>query len=336
MSTPYTIQAATQAKAGTKCVKKNTTQIVNRMKFTCIKSGSKLVWNKGVVVVPQAVPSPAPSPSATTVVEVKPNPFDLSPFPDEFSRAQMVEAVLKDFNIFIKKKSSINSYKLVIDPKYESDSIAITKFTNDIYAVLPFPPDYPRTVVVVGNDLDLLESSIESYGGFDRTGSNQWDWRIAINAAGLGWAGVIHGDNSDLPHEIFHIWQKAAYKRVNDNSPDPSNSLNPPVWFDEGGATFFGDAMYSKKTNIYSSPRISWQPFRLEDYSTRNISASLPYFLGRVACEYIVASKGLDKFLEIYWNVGNGQDFPSAFNNALGISLEKFYEKFDKNLKNML
>jgi hypothetical protein len=43
------VNAAT-VKAGTKCNKVKTTTTVNGMKYTCIKSGTKLVWSKGVPV----------------------------------------------------------------------------------------------------------------------------------------------------------------------------------------------------------------------------------------------------------------------------------------------
>jgi hypothetical protein len=46
---PVSAQAVT-AKAGAKCTKLKTTQIVGSKKFTCIKSGTKLVWDKGVTV----------------------------------------------------------------------------------------------------------------------------------------------------------------------------------------------------------------------------------------------------------------------------------------------
>jgi hypothetical protein len=46
---PMQANAAT-AKAGAKCTKLKATQIVGSKKFTCIKSGSKLVWDKGVAV----------------------------------------------------------------------------------------------------------------------------------------------------------------------------------------------------------------------------------------------------------------------------------------------
>jgi hypothetical protein len=41
---------ATTVKAGAKCSKHKVTTTVKGMKFTCIKSGNKLVWSKGVPV----------------------------------------------------------------------------------------------------------------------------------------------------------------------------------------------------------------------------------------------------------------------------------------------
>jgi hypothetical protein len=41
---------AATVKAGTKCNKHKATTTIKGMKYTCIKSGNKLVWNKGVLV----------------------------------------------------------------------------------------------------------------------------------------------------------------------------------------------------------------------------------------------------------------------------------------------
>ena len=41
---------AAAVKAGAKCSKHKATTTVNGMKYTCVKSGSKLVWSKGVTV----------------------------------------------------------------------------------------------------------------------------------------------------------------------------------------------------------------------------------------------------------------------------------------------
>jgi len=63
-------QIATAAvKAGATCTKLKSTTKVSGYKYTCIKSGKKLVWSKGVRVVatpkPTATPAPTPSASAT-------------------------------------------------------------------------------------------------------------------------------------------------------------------------------------------------------------------------------------------------------------------------------
>jgi hypothetical protein len=42
--------SAATAKAGAKCTKLKSTQIVGAKKFTCVKSGKKLVWDKGVAI----------------------------------------------------------------------------------------------------------------------------------------------------------------------------------------------------------------------------------------------------------------------------------------------
>jgi hypothetical protein len=53
---------AASAKAGAPCTKAGATAVVAGMKFTCVKSGKKLLWNKGVAIVK---PTPTPTPSAT-------------------------------------------------------------------------------------------------------------------------------------------------------------------------------------------------------------------------------------------------------------------------------
>jgi len=37
-------------KAGSKCTKLNATTVVGNLKYTCLKSGNKLVWSKGVAI----------------------------------------------------------------------------------------------------------------------------------------------------------------------------------------------------------------------------------------------------------------------------------------------
>jgi hypothetical protein len=343
---PYQALHAAKDKAGTKCIKLNATQTVNGNRYTCIKSGSKLVWSKGKPVtksqpqnsLPAANPSPSlPAVTSTppTVAETGPNPFNLSPFPDEFTRDQMVEAVMTSFDSYMKKNSTSQSFKLVIDSEYENSSKVITRLVSDSFLVLPFPSGSPQPIVVIGRNKTLLEKSVTDHCSLNSPSPCASDRRIGLNSAGLGWASVGTGESAIIPHEIFHIWQGAARKKVSDNNPDPRRPENSPVWFDEGSAEFFGEVMFSKVTGADEGSKVPFKSYRLMDYVTRDLDWGLPYSLGRLASEYIVASKGMAKFLDIYFKIGQGQDFPSAFENALGISLKDFYDKFDSNLFKM-
>jgi hypothetical protein len=75
------VQAATP-KAGAKCNKAGATATASGKKFTCVKSGTKLVWNKGVAIkaVPKPTPNPVfkpvePTPAATSTPTPTPSPM---------------------------------------------------------------------------------------------------------------------------------------------------------------------------------------------------------------------------------------------------------------------
>jgi hypothetical protein len=60
--------AATPPKSGAICSKVGVTQNYMGKKFTCIKSGKKLIWDKGVLIkksVPAISPTPTPTPTTT-------------------------------------------------------------------------------------------------------------------------------------------------------------------------------------------------------------------------------------------------------------------------------
>ena len=59
--------SALTAKAGAKCTKVKATSVVKGKKYTCIKSGKKLIWNKGVAIKPAAKPSTKPSSAVTPI-----------------------------------------------------------------------------------------------------------------------------------------------------------------------------------------------------------------------------------------------------------------------------
>ena len=68
---PLPQASAAIAKAGASCAKLKATSVVKGKKFTCIKSGKKLIWDKGVVVK-ATVTKPSPTPSNSTPLSACP------------------------------------------------------------------------------------------------------------------------------------------------------------------------------------------------------------------------------------------------------------------------
>jgi hypothetical protein len=62
---------------GTKCSKAGITSTYKGKKYTCIKSGKKLVWNKGVAIskpTPTPTVTPTPTPTVTPIPTATPTP----------------------------------------------------------------------------------------------------------------------------------------------------------------------------------------------------------------------------------------------------------------------
>jgi hypothetical protein len=60
------LSASAAVKTGDACKKAGQTATANGKKFTCVKSGKKLVWKKGVAIsAPKLAPTPTPAPTAS-------------------------------------------------------------------------------------------------------------------------------------------------------------------------------------------------------------------------------------------------------------------------------
>lgn len=77
--TLITSAASAAVKAGATCSKLGATSTSAGKKYTCVKSGKKLVWNKGVAIArPIPTLTPTPNPSPTPVVTPTPTPSPTS------------------------------------------------------------------------------------------------------------------------------------------------------------------------------------------------------------------------------------------------------------------
>ena len=115
-------QAATAPKPGTVCKKAGQSITVSSKKYTCVKSGKKLVWSKGI-----AVPKPSATPTPT-VTELT-YETDLSP---------IHLAAYKEFTKTYKSRMSteVPNIEFIVDPKM--DKVLLKQIVDNINVAAKF------------------------------------------------------------------------------------------------------------------------------------------------------------------------------------------------------
>lgn len=149
------------------------------------------------------------------------------------------------------------------------------------------------------------------------------------------------GKRSVIAHELFHVWQKSVDGSPKNNNIQPDLPNGIPVWFSEGVANFFGFGItHNSGETSYFDGRYG----QVDVYMRSNVKSlkehvmwgNNPYGIGQASAEYLVASVGFDRLLEVSRLMGKGNTFSQAFENAIGISLETYYLKFDSVQKNFV
>lgn len=278
--------ASAAVKAGQSCSKSGVTSTYKGVKYTCIKSGKKFVWNKGVKVVPVAKPTPAPtatpevtptpSPSATPTPIPTPTPTN-TPL-QRWDQSDKLDELLSVFaertkgignfqpeTIFEFGKGTNQEYKDLIT----SGITAAAKFWSaDIKVPIKFPVIYAGV-----EDKNWFLSRIAFYGHSSPMYLENLERRLAMegdqaNLAGLsstngtflmqflrgpGRTTIYPGEYGTSPHEYSHAAQAYFLKGQMDAMP---------CWAIEGGANVYSSLIlgtFMKGTNA-------------DEYITRNSS----------------------------------------------------------------
>jgi hypothetical protein len=106
---PVTAVSAQKITSGSTCKALNQKVVFQNKTYTCIKSGKKLVWNKGVAVAkPTPTPTPTTAPSATPTPTPTPTPRVVNLTFDNLyeNRADISYSVWKKSSDLIKESSS--------------------------------------------------------------------------------------------------------------------------------------------------------------------------------------------------------------------------------------
>ena len=355
LSLPLTpVSAAAKAKAGGTCSKAGITSVAAGKTHTCVKSGKKLVWNKGVAV---AASNPTPATTPTTAANdamlwgkyswVKPT-----------SSSSVVTAATEKFSAYV-AVTRTNSTVIKIAAQDGSDQ-TLLGWIKDGANLVAKAFDYPKLskpfLEVIAFDRAWLEKTYIDNGYSANEAKNDRGRAFDEGAPAFGGSttntynmGVITRNNSlvtdklgtmQMPgHEFFHTVQE----RVSAVVFGPEGVGIVPQWFWEGPATFIGlqTASYlgladytaeGREFAVVRSNQPSTKSSLLSE-ATKNTGspdAIDPYGIGAIATEFLVANVGMEKFMEVYKNLGKKKKFADAFKTATGVELTDFYTMFEE------
>ncbi len=270
--------ASAAVKAGQSCSKAGSTSTTKGVKYTCIKSGKKLIWNKGVKVVPVEKPTPlatsSKEPTSTPTASPTPTPNSLQ----SWDSSERLDDLLKTFYSRTQQSSNFQPETIFefgkgIDEDYKELILtginAASKFWSvDIKTSLKFPVIYAGV-----EDKEWFLSRIAFYGHSSTQYLAEVERRLDMegaqaNLAGLSYSNgtylmqylrgkgrtsIYAGEYGTSPHEYSHAAQTYFLKGKMDALP---------CWAMEGGA------------NVYSNIILGLylQNTKANPYITRNSS----------------------------------------------------------------
>lgn len=366
---------AAAPKAGAKCTKAGSTATASGKKFTCVKSGKKLVWNKGVVLKVAAKPTTnsglkpvEPTPIQTPSVMTTNGVEIFTPWSTSATGQLISDTAQVKFREWAQSQNSTGqNHKLIIQENFPSNRRKAFQLTDSLGSRLFSQFVLGSSATVLGTSDQWVVQQLNANGGIYTKCSENFvnagldlcldggktQGYVVIKDAIYDPANLGYDGSALLAHEFFHIvqFQMAGLERkqfMRDGFVDTANLF--PVWFSEGTANFVGFSVATLALGStywesrpamfrYAPPSPETNRNTLKDYEIRNgpgnYSPTYPYVIGQFATEYLVASVGFQKMLDIWISFQKTNDFEVSFEKTVGISLDEFYGRFEKVRTNM-
>ena len=332
LSTPL-IPVNASAKAGAKCTKAGITEVVKDKSYTCIKTGNKLVWDKGVKV------------TATTKQSIQ-----------LLSYANMKKSMLpkpvKNLFKYHYSPSAVKAYK----EKIESE----LNFSMEYWAGVYDGTELFNVFYATEKDMDWLINAWKPYN-LDKNGytANEYKGRLEREGSQLN-AGSVPSqpgpshlsffrsstrpiqDDAMIPHENVHIVQQQLTKSRTDQMP---------CWMREGSANLFANFQISEKfgprvydeakrsdMNSYQGGSVEIRKFTESQWFThlKNLEGNFSggcdyknrfaYGTGLLLSEVLMADSGFEKMMEFWRAFSLDVDWRQSFKNVYAVDLDVWYK----------
>jgi hypothetical protein len=335
-------------KAGDTCKKAGTTSTANGKKYTCVKSGKKLVWNKGAVVAAPKVSAP-----------VGPSSFeDL-----EANYAGVPQAAWKkSADVLTVSKAKNGKLTVLIGPSTRPANDLPQAAISQVSRLFPNYQEAKEFVLIYFNfkDANWAQAEFDKYigtdGGYDTSGSVQ---KICPSENGCMGGLAVKNQKTEISvslitagttsqsdkrflggvieaHEYFHTIQNAQFEKSSNNTG------KMPRWLLEGSASFVENAAINyesfdkykiaKASNIqgllyrkgFNEPKLIEfldAPSLGKDWSSWDLYDPVRvYDIGLLVTEIMVSIKGPESIMEQFKLVASGMTYQQSFEKVFGIS----------------
>lgn len=357
--------AAAAVKAGGTC--KSVGQISKQkgLQYTCVKSGKKFVWSKGVKIAKPTPTFPTPKEAITAPTPLTIDNLDFEQVYQK-SRAEVAKYVASGvsdaaaINYFV--GANVDAWRIEIAKKEVESAVKLWSSF--------FKPAKVSIVWYSSKDLAWAKTTYDAAGGNSASpynGMNSCTRSYCGNAsASIGGGGsflfeqglefVDQGlwNRSTAAHEYTHLAQYGL--------STTANSGAMPWWSVEGGAQFYGEAIgytpfdsskttrsgihtqYTSDSQAYVSALFPEQSIKsvflkndpqaikvlMKSIESRTNSAGalgLSYLLGSYATEVLVALYGHEKMANFYSSFATSTNYEANFIRVFGITPDTFYGK---------
>ena len=283
------LNAVAAVKAGDVCKKVGSTATANGKKYTCVKSGKKLVWDKGVVVAKPATTttptaSPRPSASSSPAQPLPPSPtasptptvstFVPPTIPKSFQELEgnlsgiIYGAWLKAGDQIRNSPVNIKNIQVFSGPNTvpgNPDPLVPIKLASQLYSNFE-PAKNVYVIEMASGDKDWAQKIFDQYadvvyGNVKTAVSEICDTSDCAHGQAhrtksfdgillIGKAPNYKGTGKARPEVLTGMDYSHEYIHTIQTSIGKDRATLPPVWFKEGGATYASMAI--AMTNSYS------------------------------------------------------------------------------------
>ena len=347
---PSNAISAQKVAAGSSCKVINEKVTYLKKTYTCIKSGKKLIWDKGLSIPTSGALPRIPNTFSELSTDLR--GISYGAWLKSRDKTSMSNSILGKLIVLVGPNTNANNLLGKDGPGSLKERRSGMELASKLYSNFKQVKNINviyysfADVVWAQQQYDSICSGSKSCNN-PKIASNScpspspcWGGSASLNAAGdgillltIGDPGTYYQGGSLEAHEYTHTIHLNQYMSTN-------NCCSVPGWLSEGGAewsqiasVFNADySTYMKERykgfafgDYYSNPKsysIEWlkEFFSISPEKNWNQYGGKTYQIGFLATEILVSLKGPSSFMNLFVSMGNGQNFETAFKNEFGMS----------------